>query len=243
MWQKIFEVNFSKWEDVEKTLDEMQAITKSLKSFQESIEDDDTYEWRFSPLDENPPFKVDDEGLTNYIYVKEVGLNVKEDTYYFVKQAIAFGFQEKLEKVIQNIGNIQKELKSVWVDTEVIFGSEYGAILAVLDIKYLSRYTWFIKQLYIDDLDHEILQCEVVEALLDKHGYCDETVNHMIELAALTQAGNETMMIRSQSDDFAKYLKENGKLDWFKSRLDKSKIDKEDQQFILDQIESNLAAG
>ncbi|MFW5872811.1 MAG: hypothetical protein ACOCVN_02380 [bacterium] len=243
MCRKIFKINFSRKEDIGKILGEMLIITGNQESFLKSTGDNMTYQWVFHPLEIPTPYRIDEHGHAKNIYIKEVGLNVNEDVFYFVKKVLGFGLQEQLDKVIYNIGNLQKKLKSVWVDTETIFGSDYAAILAILDIHYLPGYTWFIKQLYQDDLDHEILQIEAVEALLEKHGYREETLNHLIELASRTQAGMETLWICSEKQDFAGYLKNNNKFEWFKNRIEEAKVYEgmeEDKDTVFDNIASNL---
>lgn len=212
-------IHFSRKEDIEKALDDMLAFTENMESFKKCINSDNDFQWIFYPLDDAPLFTIEEEGFPRYIYFKDVGVNVYEDTYYFTKQVVTFGLQEKLDKVICNVVNFYKEWYTVWSSPENILCSDFSALMALFDKGYVPRYTWFIKQMNHTDIDHETLQIEATEALFDKHGYCDETISHLVAAVSKTQAGNETFYIQSEKAGFAKYLKDNNRLGWLRKQI------------------------
>ena len=99
-----------------------------------------------------------------------------------VKQAIKFPrLHNKLLLFVKD-SYYKENDERFWRDSETPVGTTIAASLALLDKKYIQNYMEFLRT---NDMDHEVDQYGYINDVINKYGFCEETL-----ALALTRAGS-----------------------------------------------------
>lgn len=232
---RCYQLDFSDPKDIGRILDDLLYLTSDTVRFEVLFNDDEMDDTQFSlwfrwcfvpgkggvllpPGDEQEDFRFEDK-RNNAESV--IGTFITDDAFHFFTSAAEAGFRSKLEELVTQIGNLQARTgKSIWANEETLLGSEPAFILAWKDPKYLPLYTWFIKMAEEDGLDHEMLQGEGLQCLINRHSYTDAMIRHLGAVASRTQFGDETLHNLLRSKELAGYIAEHDMYNKFRSIIE-----------------------
>lgn len=150
-------------------LDDLDTALDYLKADLSDDDDADFFGFRF--IDRGAPFGGDEEDDPDEAFDPWNESSLKFWSAVHAHPALRPRISQWIENLAQVL-ELAGEYDTVWEDEETQLGEPLVSLLAVIDRTFISGYVRLLERW---DMDHEVNQEDAIDAIIAKHGICDET--------------------------------------------------------------------